>query len=86
MGNDICYIGYITKKPQHNISSVNPLYLMINKIKGHFKAVDGVKYLIISSESGDIMQKYQEVFDEIKEISKKINDYSYPIKYDDNYM
>ena len=59
---------------------------MINKIKGHFKAVDGVKYLIISSESGDIMQKYQEVFDEIKEISKKINDYSYPIKYDDNYM
>ena len=32
------------------------------------------------------MQKYQEVFDGIKEIIKKINDYSYPIKYDDNYM
>ena len=31
------------------------------------------------------MQKYQEVFDGIKEIIKKINDYSYPIKYDDNY-
>ena len=31
------------------------------------------------------MQKYQEVFDGIKEI-KKINDYSYPIKYCDNYM
>ena len=32
------------------------------------------------------MQKYQQVFDGIKEIIKKINDYSQPIKYDDNYM
>ena len=59
---------------------------MINKVKGHFEEVDGDKYLIISSQNGDIMQKYQEVFGEIKVIIKKINDYSYPIKYDDNYM
>ena len=32
------------------------------------------------------MQKHQEVFDGIKEIIKKINDYSQPIKYDDNYI
>ena len=86
LDNDVYYIGYITKKPLYNISSVNPLYIMINKTKGHFKEVDGDKYLIISSENGDIMQKYQEVFDGIKEIIKKINDHSYPIKYDDNYM
>ena len=30
------------------------------------------------------MQKYQEVCDGIKEIIKKIYDYSQPIKYDDN--
>ena len=59
---------------------------MINKIKGYFEEVDGDRYLILSSKNGDIMQKYQEVFDGIKEIIKKINDYSYPIKYDDNYM
>ena len=59
---------------------------MINRIKGHFEEVDGDKYLIISSEKGDIMQKHQEVFDGIKEIIKKINDYGQPIKYDDNYM
>ena len=59
---------------------------MINKIKGHFEEVDGDKYLIISSENGDIMQKHQDVFDGIKEIIKKINDNSQPIKYDDNYM
>ena len=59
---------------------------MINKIKGHFEEVDGYKYLIISSDNGDIMQNIQKVFDEIKKIIKKINDYNYPIKYDDNYM
>ena len=32
------------------------------------------------------MQKYQEVFNVIKEIIKKINDYNQPIKYDNNYM
>ena len=59
---------------------------MINRIKGHFEEKDGDKYLIISPENGDIIQKYQEVFDRLKEIIKKINDYSQPIKYDDNYM
>ena len=86
LSNDVYYIGYITKKPQWNVSSVNPLYLMINKIKGHFEEVDGDKYIIINSENGNIMQKYQGAFDGIKEIIKRINDYSQPIKYDDNYM
>ena len=85
-GNDVYYIGYITKKLQWNAFGVNPLYLIINKIKGHFEEVNGDKYLIINSENGDIMQKYQEVFNGIKEIIEKINDYNQPIKYDDNYM
>ena len=49
---------------------------MINEIKGHFAEVDGDKYLIINSENGDIMQKYQEVFNGIKEVIKKLNDYN----------
>ena len=85
MGN-VYHIGYIRKKTLRNVNSVSPLHLMINRIKSHFEEVDGHKYLIISSENGDIMQKYQEVFDGIKEIIKKLNDYSQPIKYDDNYM
>ena len=55
---------------------------MINRIKGHFEEVDGDKYLIISSENGDIMQKYRDVSNGIKEIFKKLNDYGQPIKYD----
>ena len=68
LGNDVYYIGYITKKLQWNVFSVNPLYLIINKINGHFQEVDGDKYVIINSENGDIMQKYQEFFNGIKEI------------------
>ena len=86
LSNNVYYIGYITKKPQCHVFSVNPLYLMINRIKGHFEEVDGDEYLIISFENGDIIQKYQEVFDGIKEIIKKINDYGQPIKYGDSYM
>ena len=43
LGNYVYYIGYITKKPHWNVFSVNPLYLIINKIKGHFEEVDGDK-------------------------------------------
>ena len=86
LGNDVYYIGYITKKPQWDVNSVNPLYLIINRIKGQFEEVNGDKYLITNSENGDIIQKYQEVFNRIKEIMKKITDYNQPIKHDDNYM
>ena len=79
-------ISDILQKPEYNINSVDPLYLMINRIKGHFEEVDGDKYLIISSENGDMMQKYQKAFDGIKEIIKKIYDYRQPIKYDGNYI
>ena len=30
----IYYIGYVTKKPEYNINSVNPLYLLISKLYG----------------------------------------------------
>ena len=86
LGNDVYYLGYITKKTQLDVNGVNTLYLIINGIKGYFEEVDGDKYLIINSENGDIMQKYQEIFHGIKEIIKKINDCNQPIKYDDNYM
>ena len=39
---------------------------MIKKINGYYEEVDGDKYLIISSENIHIMQKYQEVFDEMQ--------------------
>ena len=32
MDISIYYIGYVTKKPEYNINSVNPLYLLISEL------------------------------------------------------
>ena len=47
---DIYYIGYVTVKKIancNNINSVNPLYLMINKMIGHFEEKSEEKYLVL---------------------------------------
>ena len=47
---DIYYIGYVTVKKIancNNINSVNPLYLMINEMIGHFEGKNGNKYLVL---------------------------------------
>ena len=47
---DIYYIGYVTVKKIancNNINSVNPLYLMIDKMIGHFEEKSGNKYLVL---------------------------------------
>ena len=49
MNLDIYYIGYVTKKPEYKINSVNRLYLMINRIDGLFAEKVGDKYLSIAS-------------------------------------
>ena len=65
LNHSVYYIGYVTKKTKYGINSVNPLYLIINRIKGHFEEKDGDIYLIISSKNGHTIQKYQEVFNRL---------------------
>ena len=48
------------KKKKYGINSVNPLNLMINRIKGHFEEKDGKRCLFISP---DKIQKNHKVFD-----------------------
>ena len=58
---DIYYIGYMTIKKigdDNNINSVNPLYLIINEMIGHFKEKNENKYLVLN--------KYEEVWEGIK--------------------
>ena len=68
LNHSVYYTGYVTKKTEYDINSVNPIYLMINIIKGHFEEKGGDKYLIISPKNGDTIPKYQVVFDRLKEI------------------
>ena len=82
---DIYYIGYVTVKKIancNNVNSVNPLYLMIDKMIGHFEEKNGYKYLILDdvNENKEVSKKYGEIWDEIKKETETIND-SKKIKY-----
>ena len=58
------YIGYVTKKPEYNINSVNPLYLLIDEIDGFIKDKEGDKYLNISltNTNNKVLKNYAEVW------------------------
>ena len=48
MDINIYYIGYVTKKPEHNINSANRLYLFISELDGFIDEKNGNKYLNIT--------------------------------------
>ena len=75
---DIYYIGYITIKETddcESIYSVNPLYLRINEASGYIEEKNGNKYLIFDSidENREVLEKYADVLDGIKNKIKSIN-------------
>ena len=75
MNISIYYIGYVTKKPEYNINSVNPLYLLINELDGFIEEKEGSKYLNISLtyNNNDVLVKCAEVWRGIKDQIKEIN-------------
>ena len=74
---DIYYIGYVTVKAIancNNINSVNPFYLMINEMIGHFEEKNGNKYLVSDDvNENKILKKYEEVWEGIKKETETIN-------------
>ena len=64
VNHDVYHTGYVTKKTEYDVN-ISRLYLMINRINGHFEEKDGDKYLIIGLKNGHTVQKYQEVFDRL---------------------
>ena len=75
---DIYYIGYMTVKKIancNNINSVNPLYLMINEMIGHFEEKNENKYLVLDDvdENKEVLKKYEEVWEGIKKEIETIN-------------
>ena len=75
MDINIYYIGYVNKKPEHNINSVNPLYLFISELDRFIDEKNGNKYLNITltDSDKDVFIKYEEVLNGIKNQIKKIN-------------
>ena len=75
---DIYYIGYVTVKKIancNNINSVNPLYLMIDKMIGHFEEKSGNKYLVLNDvdENKEVLKKYKEIWEGVKKEIETIN-------------
>ena len=74
---DIYYIGYITTTDSDyvKIKSVNPLYLIINKVDRHFEEKNANKYLIIDSadKNKEVLIKYTKLWDGIKNEIVTIN-------------
>ena len=75
---DIYYIGYSTMKDSDyvNIHSVNPLYLIIDKVNGYIEEKNVNVYLILVStdKSKEVLTKHTKFWDEIKNLIEKIND------------
>ena len=62
----LTFIGYVTVKKIakcNNINSVNPLYLMINEMIGHFEEKNANRYLVLDDviENKEVLKKYEEV-------------------------
>ena len=60
----------------NNINRVNPLYLMINEIIGHFEEKNENKYLVLDDEdeNKEVSKKYEEVWEGVKKEIETIND------------
>ena len=70
---DSYYVGYVDKKPDWNVNSVNPLYLIINRVYGFVSEKNGKIFLTI--DKGDsVLKRYDQVFSGIKHHINKIND------------
>ena len=75
---DIYYIGYILIKKiddYESIYSLNPLNLLIDHASGYIEEKNGNKYLIFDSvdENKEVLIKYRDIWDRIKNKTKAIN-------------
>ena len=72
---DIYYIAYADKNKPKDwcVNSVNPLYLIINKVFCSVGEENGIKYLKIEkNHSEPVLNKWNQVFDSIKYQIKKL--------------
>ena len=62
------------------INSVNPLYLIWNKVNGYFEEINGNKYLMLVPTNESKEEKYEELWSKIRDlirlITKKSDDYT----------
>ena len=76
----------MTIKNDLEIDSVNPLYLILGNVNGHFQEINGYKYLtiVLTNETKEKIKKYEELWIKIRDltrsVTKSLDDY------DEKYM
>ena len=60
---DIYYIGCVVNKPQYNINSMNPLYLIVRHLFGRIEKIQGSsdRYLVVDENNKEVIN----VFDKL---------------------
>ena len=68
------------------VNNVNPLYLILNKVKGYFEDINGNKYLALvpTNESKEKIRKYGGLWIKIRDLVRLITKNS--DDYDEKYM
>ena len=75
---DIYYIGYIVNKPQYDIDSVNPLYLIVRHLFGRVEKIQGSsdRYLVVDESNKKVISVFDKLWkfikDEINRLIKKM--------------
>ena len=74
---DIYYIEYVVNKPQYNINSINPLYLIVRHLFGHVEKIQGSsnRYLVVDENNKEVINVFDKLWkfikDEINRIIKR---------------
>ena len=83
----IYYIGYMTVKDSKYVKlySVNPLYLIYNKVIGYFEEINENKYLtLVRTNESKEKKRYEERWSKIRGLTRLITKNS--DDYDEKYM
>ena len=66
---DIYYIEYIVNKPQCDISSVNPLYLIAKNLVGRIEKIEGSsnRYLVVDESNKKLISVFDKLWKFIKD-------------------
>ena len=75
VGADIYYIGHIVNKPQYNINSVNPLYLILKDVTCTIEKIEDSsdRYLVIDLSNKDFLNVFDDMFYFISNKTNKID-------------
>ena len=80
------YIAHVTIKDSKyvKLNSVNPLLVIIRKVKGYFGKINGNKYLtLIPANESKKIKRYEKVWNKIRDLIRSItkNSDDYDVKY-----